>query len=444
MKKQRFITACLILFCLTPGVAGSFAQTLTMETTSDGTTPNDQFAPGEYVVLNIELDNPTRVAGCAFTLNYDTRYIEAPYQVTSSVFSFTYTDVGGTHSEIMHRENMEADPAGGKINIIGANIGADGGSPYSAGPLVIFTLAFELKEGTPVDTVIEFSINPTFLTNPTAGYEGETKPVLVGALGSGDAGFGGASLVDDFPVLLDGNWAGANCQITVIPAKYIISGIVRYSGSKTGTLYVTAYQDADFSIPASDVDNIVYTWDESAGGEMNYAMYAPNGAYYLATYLDTDGSGDMHELEPQASVGPIAIADADYASSADLVLSSFTLDIDGNGEAEPLFDGVLLIRYLLGYSQTRGDNWIDGAVNTNGFRTTAPEIEDYIESNLNYFDIDGSGGAPRAYLDGFLVIRYLMEYHVSQGPSWITNAYDPAGTRATAADIEHYIELMKP
>ena len=102
--------------------------------------------------------------------------------------------------------------------------------------------------------------------------------------------------------------------------------------------------------------------------------------------------------------------------------------------------------YLLGYHISRGDIWINGAVNEQGTRTTALEIETYIETVINddrnYLDIDGNGTL-QAYLDGFLIIRYLLEYP-QEGDGWIENAYDPEGTRTTAAEIEQYIEFLKP
>ena len=41
------------------------------------------------------------------------------------------------------------------------------------------------------------------------------------------------------------------------------------------------------------------------------------------------------------------------------------LDIDGDGESKPLTDGLLLIRYLFGFS---GDSLISGAIGTGAER----------------------------------------------------------------------------
>ena len=55
------------------------------------------------------------------------------------------------------------------------------------------------------------------------------------------------------------------------------------------------------------------------------------------------------------------------------------LDIDGDGKSEPLTDGLLLIRYLFGFS---GESLISGAIGSGASRQTAQEVEDYIKALL--------------------------------------------------------------
>jgi hypothetical protein len=54
-------------------------------------------------------------------------------------------------------------------------------------------------------------------------------------------------------------------------------------------------------------------------------------------------------------------------------------DDDGEGATEALSDGLLVLRYLFGF---RGDSLIDDALTGNATRTTADEIESYIESRI--------------------------------------------------------------
>ena len=59
--------------------------------------------------------------------------------------------------------------------------------------------------------------------------------------------------------------------------------------------------------------------------------------------------------------------------------ASSELDIDGDGESKPLTDGLLLIRYLFGFS---GDSLINGAVGLEATRSSAEEIEAYISERV--------------------------------------------------------------
>jgi hypothetical protein len=57
------------------------------------------------------------------------------------------------------------------------------------------------------------------------------------------------------------------------------------------------------------------------------------------------------------------------------------LDPDGDGESEPLTDGLLLLRYFFGF---RGASLITGAVDINQCtRCDAPSIEVYIAAGLS-------------------------------------------------------------
>ena len=55
------------------------------------------------------------------------------------------------------------------------------------------------------------------------------------------------------------------------------------------------------------------------------------------------------------------------------------LDIDGDGEAKPLTDGLLLIRYLFGFS---GESLISGAIGAGATRRTAQEVEADIQDRV--------------------------------------------------------------
>lgn len=117
--------------------------------------------------------------------------------------------------------------------------------------------------------------------------------------------------------------------------------------------------------------------------------------------------------------------------------TALTLDIDGNASYDALTDGLLVIRYLFGLS---GASLINGAVGPLATRTTAAQIGDYLTAIRPALDIDGNGQAD-ALTDGLLIIRYLFGL---RSASLITGAVGPGATRNTAATIEPQIQGLTP
>ena len=122
-------------------------------------------------------------------------------------------------------------------------------------------------------------------------------------------------------------------------------------------------------------------------------------------------------------LGPLAIANE---------TNEFTWDIDGDGQEAALTDGLLIIRYLFGFSDQA---LVQGAVNASATRSSPASIKTYLDDHYPELDIDGNG-SPAALSDGLLIIRYLFGFN---GSSLIQNAVAPDGTRTSAADIEGYL-----
>lgn len=115
------------------------------------------------------------------------------------------------------------------------------------------------------------------------------------------------------------------------------------------------------------------------------------------------------------------------------------IDIDGNGSADALTDGITLARYLLGY---RSNALIDNSLASNAVRTTPTEIEAYIETHLagSCYDMDANG-AIDALTDGILLIRYLSDY---RGETLLENALGQNASRTTGESIATYIGTLIP
>jgi hypothetical protein len=98
---------------------------------------------------------------------------------------------------------------------------------------------------------------------------------------------------------------------------------------------------------------------------------------------------------------------------------------------------ILLIRYLFGLT---GPTLTAGAVGNSATRADAAAIKTYLDGIRPALDIDGNGTAT-ALTDGLLVLRYLFGL---RGGSLIAGAVDPAGVRKTATEIETCIQSLMP
>ena len=81
-----------------------------------------------------------------------------------------------------------------------------------------------------------------------------------------------------------------------------------------------------------------------------------------------------HLLSQKKDISDLALGPVPYITDADS-----QLDIDGDGESKPLTDGLLLIRYLFGFS---GDSLVSGAIGSDATRNTAEAVEGYIKERV--------------------------------------------------------------
>jgi hypothetical protein len=115
----------------------------------------------------------------------------------------------------------------------------------------------------------------------------------------------------------------------------------------------------------------------------------------------------------------------------------FSFDVDENLEAQPLTDGLLVIRHLFGFS---GDSLISGAVSDEANRGSSEAITGYLTDADTQLDIDGDGES-KPLTDGLLLIRYLFGF---SGDSLISGAIGSGAERDTAEEVEAYIKERVP
>ena len=120
--------------------------------------------------------------------------------------------------------------------------------------------------------------------------------------------------------------------------------------------------------------------------------------------------------------------------------TSGPLDIDASSPGskyDALTDGLLFIRYLFGLTGTALTN---GALGATATRTDPALIKSYLDSVRTQLDIDGNGSAD-ALTDGLLVIRYLFGL---RGAALINGAVGAGAQRATSVAIESYLQSLMP
>ena len=142
---------------------------------------------------------------------------------------------------------------------------------------------------------------------------------------------------------------------------------------------------------------------------------------------------DFSETAVNFSPASTAASASFESSSVEIVQSQFNLDIDGNGDTDALTDGLLALRYLFAFT---GNTLIDGVIGPGATRDTASEITNYLDGARDIMlDVDGNGMAD-ALTDGILFIRYLFGF---TGETLISGAVALDATRTTASQIEAHL-----
>jgi hypothetical protein len=177
---------------------------------------------------------------------------------------------------------------------------------------------------------------------------------------------------------------------------------------------------------------------------------------------DNDGVGDVRDAFPDDpnefedtdgnGVGDVADPDDDgdgFSDAQELAdgtnpksrfscaLCSFSFDVDESQAAQPLTDGLLVIRHLFGFS---GDALTAGAVAGLAGRGSSEDITVFLTDADAELDIDGNGKS-EPLTDGLLLIRYLFGF---SGDALISGAIGSGAERNTAAAVEAYIEARVP
>jgi len=202
-----------------------------------------------------------------------------------------------------------------------------------------------------------------------------------------------------------------------------------------GILTGIVYSDSDFTrlagatltLAVEGFEEPLVTTTEADG---SYSLLMPAGS---TSTLTVSGDG---LTETQVEPAPLDPGEEQTVFVGVPVLSG-NLDIDGDGNADALTDGLLVLRYLFGF---RGEALISGAVVDGAPRASAEAIEAYLEQGIGMLDIDGNTSAD-ALTDGLLVLRYQFGF---RGAALIDGAVDGGASRITAGAIESYLLGQMP
>lgn len=111
-----------------------------------------------------------------------------------------------------------------------------------------------------------------------------------------------------------------------------------------------------------------------------------------------------------------------------------SFDIDGNGRADALTDGLLVLRHLFAFS---GASLVDGAVAADAHPATddATEITSALDCRGDLLDIDGDGNRD-ALTDGLLLSRYLFGF---RDAALTVDALSPTAIRRNGGTLDAWL-----
>jgi hypothetical protein len=124
------------------------------------------------------------------------------------------------------------------------------------------------------------------------------------------------------------------------------------------------------------------------------------------------------------------------AENYDMDLIRSTWDFDGNGHADALTDGMLMMRYCFGF---RGESLIEDATSPES-TLNHQEVEQKILDAIYIADIDDDGEV-KALTDSLILIRYLFGFY---GYDLIDQAIAPDASRTSHSAIEEHLLKHMP
>ena len=234
-----------------------------------------------------------------------------------------------------------------------------------------------------------------------------------------------------------------NNQLTGIGFRvHYDSSIYSYSAVEStinASLIVDAigpYQDIeDFDNDSTTDSYIVFGWAAVNADWPNIELPAKlTDIQLFVNWNDYDAGSTTSNI----NFSIVDNAEGYEAKSTDYAMTVLpaTWDFDGNGSADALTDGLMLLRYTFGIRDLR---MASGAMAQNS-TLSATQVVDNMHRAISVADIDGNGSTD-ALTDGLILLRYLFGL---RGEILITGAISSDATRTTQEQIEQYLSLYMP
>lgn len=170
------------------------------------------------------------------------------------------------------------------------------------------------------------------------------------------------------------------------------------------------------------------------------AASAPNNGSTTVTLPNTATTTARIKVE---AVGNIFfdISDANFTVTAGAAAAAGPLDVDASDTAtryDAATDGVLIVRYMLGFT---GTALTDNALGATGTRRDPVALKTYLDGiRLASLDVDGDTKVD-ALTDGLLILRYMLGI---KGAALVAGAVNPAGSRTTSTAVETFLGVLTP
>jgi hypothetical protein len=275
-------------------------------------------------------------------------------------------------------------------------------------------------------------------SSPSGNYE--IRSIYLYDIFGNNIRYDGASLLDfGLPSYIE-VVNGAESDPPVLNAISVDKTVVDVSNDpQTVTFSFDAYDvtGIDYSIfyletPSGNIINSPSRDDNPNQESFSFDSSSPSGNYEIRSIYLYDIFGNNIRYDGASLLG------FGLPSYIEVISENFNFDFDfdKDGTLDALTDGLLLLRYAFGL---RGDSLTNAAISSES--TLTPQgVEANIEQAESIADIDNNGSID-ALTDGLLLLRYAFGL---RGDNLVDGAIASDSTRTTAEDIEAYIESYMP